>query len=68
MKARYTITNIDNLLIAADSDTKNSRYPAIQWTGFRKFFTREDARAYKRARKHPQQYAIIDELTSHVVR
>ena len=68
MTTRYAISNIDNVLVSVDANTTASRYPVVQFKAFRKFATREQARSYKRSRKNPQQYAIIDTSTGNVVR
>lgn len=66
--ARFAISNINNVLIPTEASTTPSRYPVNSFTAFRKFATRAEARAYKRTRKNPQQYAIIDTATNNIVR
>lgn len=66
--ARFAISNINNITITRDANTTNSRYPVLDFVPFRKFATRAQARTYKRTRRDPQQYAIIDTVTKNVVR
>lgn len=68
MTTRYAISKIENVLIANDADTKASRYPVVEYVAFRRAATRDKARNYKRSRKNPQAYAIIDTATNNVVR
>ena len=65
---RYGITNVKNLLVARDANTTASSYPAVEHKVFRKFATRNEARQYKRTRRNPQQYPIIDLERNLVVR
>jgi hypothetical protein len=64
----YGIANKKSVLIADDANTTNSRYDAVTFTTFRKFATRAQARNYKRTRKNPKGYAIIQLATATVVR
>lgn len=65
---RYGITNVKNLVIAASANTKASTYPAVEHKVFRKFATRQEAREYKRTRRHPQNYPIVDLQRNMVIR
>lgn len=65
---RYGITNVKNLVVAANADTHASTYPAVEHKVFRKFATRREAREYKRTRRNPQQYPIVDLQRNLVIR
>ena len=65
---RYGVTNVKNLVIGRDANTTNSTYPAVEYKVFRKFKTRDEAREYKRTRRYPQRYPIIDLKNNMVVR
>lgn len=64
----YAIANKNTILINENANTTNSRYGVVEFTAFRKFATRTAARNYKRTRKNPQQYSIIQLATSTIVR
>lgn len=64
----YAIANKNTILINENANTTASRYGAVEFTAFRKFATRAAARNYKRTRKNPQQYSIIQLATSTIVR
>lgn len=68
MNKKWTISKMINVVTTALADTKHSRYPAVEYKGFRKFATRAAARAYKQSLKNPRQYAIINIPAGMVVR
>jgi hypothetical protein len=64
----YGIANKNTILINEDANTTKSRYGAVEFTTFRRFATRAAARNYKRTRKNPSQYSIIQLATNTIVR
>lgn len=66
--AKYVISSVEDVVIAADADTKNSRYPVLDYVARNKFTTRAKARRFKSTRKHPTHWAIINTVDKVVVR
>lgn len=64
----YGIANKNTVSLPEFANTKESIYPANAFKIFRKFATRDAARAYKRSLKNPQHYAIINTRSALVVR
>ena len=62
----YAISQTKNVTIPAEANTTKGNYPVISFKAFRKFHTREQARAFKRADK--RQLSIINLKTQEVVR
>ena len=66
--AKYVISSVEDVVIAADADTKNSRYEVLSFIGRNKFTTRAKARRFKSTRKNPTHWAIINTVDNVVVR
>lgn len=66
--AKYVISSVEDVVIANDANTKNSRYPVLSYVARSKFTTRAKARAYKQRRKNPTHWAIINTVDNVVVR
>lgn len=64
----YGIANKKTMILAQFANTTDSIYPVVSFKIFRKFSTRNAARAYKRSLKNPQYYAIINTSKALVVR
>lgn len=64
----YAIANKNTILIDDNANTTKSRYGVVEFTAFRRFTSRAAARNYKRTRKNPQQYSIIQLATNTIVR
>ena len=65
---RYAIANKNTVLVPELVSTTPSTYPVTAFKVFRKFSTRELARAYKQSRRNPQDYSIIDLKQEAIVR
>lgn len=66
--AKYVISSVEDVVIAADANTKNSRYPVLHYVPRNKFTTRAKARRFKSTRKNPTHWAIINTVDNVVVR
>lgn len=66
--ARYAISKKSNVRVPSTVNTKNSIYPVLSFTGFRKFKTRDVAREYKRCLSTPSNYVIVDTQNMMAVR
>lgn len=62
----YAISQTKNVLIPNDANTTKGNYPVLSFKPFRKFRTREQARAFKRA--DHRALSIINLKTMEVVR
>lgn len=62
----YAISQTKNVLVPVDANTSNGNYPVLSFKPFRKFHTREQARAFKRA--DHRSLSIINLKTMQVVR
>ena len=62
----YAISQTKNVVVPVDANTSKGNYPVLHFVSFRKFRTREQARAFKRADK--RQLSIINLKTQEVVR
>lgn len=62
----YAISQTKNVRIPNDANTTKGNYPVLSFKAFRKFRTREQARAFKRA--DHRQLSIINLKTQEVVR
>ena len=65
---KYVISSVEDVVIAADANTKNSRYPVLHYVPRNKFTTRAKARRFKSTRKNPTHWAIINTVDNVVVR
>lgn len=63
----YSISLRKNVRVAKDASTKNGNYDVVDYKSFRKFPTRDAARAFKRAYKG-NPVVIINTATSQAVR
>lgn len=63
---KYAISKTSNVRVPVDANTTPGNYPVISFTAFRKFKTREAARAFKRG--DSRQLSIINLETMQVVR
>lgn len=66
MTFKYAISQTKNVVIPVDANTTNGNYPVLSFKAFRKFRTREQARAFKRGDK--RRLSIINLETMEVVR
>lgn len=64
---KFAISLRKNVLVAKNASTKNGNYDVVAYKGFRKFPTRDAARAFKRAYKG-NPVVIINTATSQAVR
>ena len=65
---KYVISSVEDVVIAADANTKHSRYPVLHYVPRNKFTTRAKARRFKSTRKNPTHWAIINTVDNVVVR
>ena len=65
---KYVISSVEDVVIAADANTKNSRYTVLHYVPRNKFTTRAKARRFKSTRKNPTHWAIINTVDNVVVR
>lgn len=66
--AKYVISSVEDVVLTADANTKNSRYPVLHYVPRNKFTTRAKARRFKSTRKNPTHWAIINTVDNVVIR
>lgn len=67
MSKKYSISLAKNVRIPHEASTKNGSYPVLSYKGFRKFDTRDQARAFKRSYTG-SPVVIVNTATQNIVR
>ena len=67
MSKKYSICLAKNVRIPYEASTKNGSYPVLTYKAFRKFATRDQARAFKRSYTG-SPVVIVNTATQNIVR
>ena len=66
-KSKFAISLAKNVRIPHEASTDNGNYPVLSYKGFRKFATRDQARAFKRSYTG-SPVVIVNTATQQIVR